>query len=65
MSNDNSTGQGRVSGKVALITGGASGLGEAAALLLARNGASIAVTDNPGFVACTDSQRAIADRLTA
>ena len=43
MSNDNQTG--RVPGKVALITGGASGLGEAAAILLARNGASIAVTD--------------------
>jgi 3(or 17)beta-hydroxysteroid dehydrogenase len=37
--------KGRVEGKVALITGGASGLGAASALLLAHNGASVAVTD--------------------
>lgn len=35
----------RVSGKVALITGAASGLGQADALLLAREGAHIVVTD--------------------
>ncbi len=36
---------GRVEGKVALITGGAQGLGEAAARMLAREGARVAVTD--------------------
>lgn len=36
---------GRVEGKVAVITGGASGLGAASARLLAREGATVVVTD--------------------
>ncbi|MEP6968296.1 MAG: SDR family NAD(P)-dependent oxidoreductase, partial [Pseudomonadota bacterium] len=36
---------GRVEGKVALITGGASGIGRACAETLSREGASVVVTD--------------------
>ena len=36
---------GRVSGKMALVTGGGLGIGEASSLLLAREGAPVAVTD--------------------
>ena len=44
---------GRVEGKVALVTGAASGLGKAAAAMLAREGARVALTDRdePGVVA--------------
>jgi NAD(P)-dependent dehydrogenase (short-subunit alcohol dehydrogenase family) len=36
---------GRVQGKIALVTGGASGIGRGCALMLAREGATIVVTD--------------------
>ena len=39
------SGQGRLSGQVAIVTGAAGGLGEAIAKTLAREGASVAVTD--------------------
>jgi 3(or 17)beta-hydroxysteroid dehydrogenase len=49
---------GRVDGKVALVTGGALGLGRAAAELLAREGAKVAVTD------LMDAEgRAVADKI--
>lgn len=38
-------GSGRVAGKVALVTGGASGLGQSCALRLAEEGATVMVTD--------------------
>ena len=39
---------GRVQGKVAIVTGAAQGIGRATALLLAREGATVAVTDVNG-----------------
>ncbi|HSZ73254.1 MAG TPA: SDR family oxidoreductase [Rhizomicrobium sp.] len=48
---------GRVEGKVALITGGAQGLGEAAARMLVREGAHVVITDvnDAGAKAVADS----------
>jgi len=52
--------KGRVAGKVALITGGASGLGAESARLLAAEGASIMLTDR-----AADTGQAIADEIAA
>lgn len=49
---------GRVAGKVALVTGGGSGIGEACALLLAQEGARVAVTDLCGAEAVASRIRA-------
>lgn len=49
---------GRVEGKKALVTGGAGGLGRAIALMLARHGATVAVSDLDG-----DRARAVADDI--
>lgn len=45
MSHSGSLAKGRVAGKVALVTGGASGIGEAAVRMLALEGASVVIAD--------------------
>jgi 3(or 17)beta-hydroxysteroid dehydrogenase len=49
---------GRVAGKVAIVTGGALGIGRATAQLLAREGARVAVTD-----VLADEGRAVAEEI--
>ena len=50
----------RVAGKMAFVTGGASGLGRASALMLAKEGAKVAVSDiNP------EGAAAVADEINA
>ena len=51
---------GRVSGKKAIVTGGAQGLGEATAWMLAREGAKVTVTDVNG-----EGADAVAAAITA
>ena len=52
-------------GKVALVTGGGSGIGRATCLLLARGGASIAVVDRDGAAASTVTKEIETDGGTA
>jgi NAD(P)-dependent dehydrogenase (short-subunit alcohol dehydrogenase family) len=42
---------GRLDGKVAIVTGAGSGIGEATARLMAHEGASVVVADIDGFAA--------------
>lgn len=50
-----------LNGKVALVTGAASGLGEVLAASLARNGASVVITDLDGEAAAATARRLSAD----
>lgn len=51
---------GRLAGKIALIVGGGGGIGEAAALMFAREGATVAVADLRN-----DAATSVADRINA
>ena len=48
---------GQIDGKVAIVTGGASGIGAACATTLAREGAKVAVTMMPGLEKSPTAER--------
>jgi NAD(P)-dependent dehydrogenase (short-subunit alcohol dehydrogenase family) len=51
------SGNGRLAGRIAIVSGGASGCGEAASLLFAQEGAAVGIIDRQGDLAATVAER--------